>query len=142
MSPHQKAIAIRLLFNFNSMNLFFFSFMVFCSAHTHSSSSASFLPLYSPICPSHMLLSHALSTSQPTTSRRYSLTSKCSVFLSKQEENKKLFSKSSSKIPANSFEFLEQMFIIILDPNLWGLLSCHALHLFYLFFIGSYQFLI
>lgn len=97
----------------------------------------SFLPLYSPICLSHMLLSHALSTSQTTTSRKYSLTSKCSVFLSKQERNKKLFSKSPSKIPANSFELLKQMFIISLDPNLWGLLSCHALYLVYLLFTAS-----
>lgn len=142
MSTHQKAIAIRLLFNFNSINLFFFSFMVFCSAHTHSSSSAFIPALILSHLQSHMLLSHALSTSQPTTSRKYSSTLKCTVFLSKQEENKKLFSNSSSKIPYNSFELLEQMFVIILELNLWGLLSCHALHLFYLLFIRSHQLLI
>lgn len=94
----------------------------------------SFLPLYSPICPSHMLLPYTLWTSQPTTFRKYSFPSKCSVFLCKQQENTKLFSMLSSKISAILSESFEQIFTIIPAPS-W--IFCPTMHFFYLLSASS-----
>lgn len=77
-----------------------------------------------------MLLPHALSTSQPTTPRKYSFTSRCSVFLIKCSKIKVVFLSYHPKFQPILSEFFEQMFIIIPDPNLW--VFCHTLDFYHL----------